>query len=227
MKKTAILLIGIVLLSITNTNAFAQKAFKGILTYTIEYSGEIEPAEVAQQPTEMTIMIRDNKSKMEIIQGGGMVIIGQIVNGNDGSAISLINIASMGMKFYIKTTKEQMEAESAEDVPAKVNLTDETKEICGFEATKAEYITEDEYGDEVTTIVWFSTVLGGEALNAGGQFEGLPGIPLEYSMTIDEVTTTFTVTEIQKGKVKASDFLIPEDYEEKTQEELEQMFGGE
>jgi len=46
-------------------------------------------------------------------------------------------------------------------------------------------------------------------------------------MTIDEVTTTFTVTDIQKGKVKKVDFLIPDDYEEKTQEELEQMFGGE
>jgi len=225
MKKTAIFLIGIILISMINTNAFAQKAFKGILTYSITYSGEIEAAEIAQQPTFTTLKIKDNQSNMEIMQGGGMVIINQIVNGNDGSATTLINIASMGMKFYVKTTKEQMEAEDEE--PAKVNVTDETKEICGYEATKAEYITVDEYGDEVTTIVWFSSAIGGEALNAGGQFKGLPGIPLEYSMTIDEVTTTFLVTEIQKGKVKASDFLIPEDFEEKTQEELKEMFGGE
>jgi hypothetical protein len=227
MKKILSLAFIIALLTLSSIDAHAQKPFKGILTYTISYSGEITPAEIAQQPTEMTLYLRDNKSKTEIIQGGGMVIIHQIYNSNTGMAYSLFAIESMGMKFYLKTTKEQLEAKNAENEEPTITVTDETKEICGYTAKKVEYVTVDEYGDEHTTIVWVSEEFGGKELNTASQFPGLPGIPLEYSMEIDGVTTTFLVTEIKKGKVKKSDFLIPDDYEEKTEEELESLFGGE
>jgi len=47
---------------------------------------------------------------------------------------------------------------------------------------------------------------------------------LEYvATTADGIITTFTASEVKKGKVKDTDFLIPSDYVELTPEEKQQM----
>jgi len=228
MKKSISAFVLIMSISlICGINSFAQKKFKGIVTYTIAYSGTIDPATAAQQPKAMTLSIYENKQKMNIPLGP--VNIDIITDGDAKTSTTLLDI--MGEKKYYKMATEEIEKQIAENTAPVINYKDETKTIAGYVCKKAEYVeTKDD--ETSTTIVFYTEDLGGELLNYGGQFNKLKGVPLEYVVTTpDGIITTFSATEVKKGKVKETDFYIPSDYVELTPEEKEQMMnqlkGGE
>jgi len=226
MKKLALLIV-IALVAGLAGNADAQKPFKGIVNYTISYDGTWDAATLAQQPTEQKVMILGKYSKTEIISPG--VIVENITNGYDSSSLVLLDITMMGVKYYMKTPKEKLIEALAEGKQPEIVYTEETKVIAGYTCNKAEYITEDEYGDKKTTIVYYSTAVSGPENNFGGQFTGLKGFPMEYVMDTEEGKITFTTTSVQVKKVKLKDvdFMTPTDYEELTEEKAKELFGGE
>ena len=222
MKRLSVLIILLSAISIQTT--FAQKkakAFMGEIVMNITYDGTWDPATLAQQPKQTTILMTEKKSKTEILAGGAS--IATISNANDSSMIILIN--AMGMKFYVKQTKDKI-MESLSDKPEpKIVYTDETKTIAGYVCKKAEYITIDEYDEEVVTIVYYTEEIGHPAMNFGNQFHGLKGFPMEYTTQTDEGKITFSVSSIKAKKIKDTVFLIPSDYDEMTPEMLKQMGG--
>lgn len=209
----------IALLVVFSSNTFAQKKFKGIITYAMSYSGEIDAATAAQQPKTMTLSIYENKSRMTIPLGP--VTLELITNGDSKTLITLLDL--MGDKKYYKMTTEEIEKEIAEDPKPEIKYLEETKTIAGYTCKKAEYSTTDEDGNTSTTIVYYTEELGGDLLNYGGQFNGLKGVPLEYESTREGIITKVSATEVKKGKVKDTDMLIPSDYTELTPEEKQQM----
>jgi len=229
MKKLLSLIItsGIVISFIccASLSTSGQKgSFSGTLTYTISYDGDWDAATLSTQPKEITIKIGRNKTKTEILAGGASIVT--IVNGNDSSQIMLIN--AMGLKFFVRSSKAQL-LSNLDDMMSEepvIKYLDETKQIAGLTAKKAEYITKDEYGDDDTTVVYYSEKIGDANLNFAGQFHGLKGYPLEYIVKTEQGTITFTASEINTKKVKDTEFLIPADYEEKSRDELKEMFGG-
>ncbi|MBN2729103.1 MAG: hypothetical protein JXR53_07750 [Bacteroidales bacterium] len=228
MKKLSFLMLfAFMFVAVNSANApdKKKKPLNAIITYTISYEGDWDPATLAQQPTEQIVKVLGNQHRTEIMSGGANIYI--IANGNDSSTIILLDISSMGLKYYMKTEKEKILAEM-EDEP-KINYLDETKTISGYECKKAEYITTDEYGDEVATVVYYSEELGNESTNFGGTFHGLKGFPMEYSIETEQGTVTYAVTNVQTKKTKIKDiiFMIPTDYEELDEEKAKQLFGGE
>ena len=159
----------------------------------------------------------------------GPVNIDIITDGDAKTSTTLLDI--MGEKKYYKMSTEEIEKQIADNAVPVINYKDETKTIAGYVCKKAEYVeTKDD--ETSTTIVFYTEDLGGELLNYGGQFNKLKGVPLEYVVTTpDGIITTFSATEVKKGKVKETDFFIPSDYVELTPEEKEQMMnqlkGGE
>ncbi|PKP04325.1 MAG: hypothetical protein CVU11_05475 [Bacteroidetes bacterium HGW-Bacteroidetes-6] len=227
MKKTALFLFVILAAGLMGT-VDAQKPFKsGIVTYSISYDGTWDAATLAQQPTEQKVSIMGLKSKSETIGSGYSVAT--IVNGIDSSQIILLDLSMMGVKYYMKVTKDKILEKMEEGTQPEIIYSEETKVIAGYTCKKAEYITEDEYGDKETTVVYYNETVGGAALNFGGSFTGLKGFPMEYVMETDEGKITYAVTGIQvkKVKIKDTDFLIPTDYEELTEEKAKELFGGE
>lgn len=228
MKKLSFLLVFALFFGVVNSAVAPEKKKKpitAIVTYTISYEGDWDPATLAQQPVEQIVKIMGNKHRTEIMSAGANIYI--ITNGDDSTNIVLLDISSMGLKYYMKTEKEKILAEMEEE--PQINYLDETKTISGYECKKAEYITKDEYGDEVTTVVYYNEELGNPSTNFGGTFQGLKGIPMEYSVEAEQGTVTYTVTDVQTKKTKIKDisFMIPTDYEELDEEKAKQLFGGE
>ncbi len=228
MKKLSLLLVFAMFFGVVNSAVAPEKKkkpLKAIVTYTISYEGDWDPATLAQQPTEQIVKIMDDKHRTEIMSGGANIYI--IANGSDSSTIVLLDISSMGMKYYMKTEKDKVLAELEEE--PKINYVDETKTISGYECKKAEYVTTDEYGDEVITEVYYNEELGNASTNFGGTFHGLIGFPMEYSVETEQGKITYSVTEVQTKKTKIKDiiFMIPTDYEELDEEKAKQLFGGE
>ncbi|HNW70083.1 MAG TPA: hypothetical protein PKI01_06755 [Bacteroidales bacterium] len=220
MKKAISALVIVMTVSlICGINSYAQKKFKGIVNYTIAYSGTIDPATAAQQPKAMILSIYENKQKMNIPMGP--VNIDIITDGDAKTSTTLLDI--MGEKKYYKMTTEEIEKQISENPEPVITYKEETKTVAGYTCKKAEY-SETKDDEKSTTIVYYTEDLGGELLNYGGQFNKLKGVPLEYVITTpDGIITTFTATEVKKGKVKDTDFLIPDDYVELTAEEKQQM----
>ena len=202
------------------TYAQKGKPFKGMITYSISYTG-LEPAQAAQQPKIMELYVSGDKSKMVLNLGPAsfMVI-------NDGEKTEKITLIDQGaeMKIYFKTTKEEIEKEINEGPKPTIKYLDETKVVAGYTCKKAEYTVKPEDKDTPTVAtIWYTEEIGSEKLNYGGEFSGLKGMALEYEMKQGEVTTKFAATEVKKGKVKDTDFFIPADFKELTAEEKQQM----
>lgn len=231
MKNIRIALFGVLILS--SLMVFAQKSkrsskpFIAEITYKIDYVGNWDPAVLAQQPKELKVYVYGNKMKT-VIDLSGMGYITNIQDGDDTTSIALIDIPAYQLKKYIKTTKEKI-LENLEEIAPRINYIDSSKEIAGYKVYKAEYIVKDEFGDPITTIVWYSPEINDGKINAAGDFPGLKGFPMEYITTQDEGSIIFSVGEVKtkKVKIKETDFLIPTDFEELTEEEAKELFGGE
>lgn len=231
MKNIRVALFGILILS--SLMVFAQKTkgsskpFIAEITYKIDYVGNWDPAVLAQQPKELKVYVYGNKMKT-VIDLSGMGYMTNIQNGDDTTSVALIDIPAYQLKKFIKTPKEKI-LEKLEEVSPKINYIDSTKEIAGYKAYKAEYIVKDEFGDPITTVVWYSPEINDGKINAAGDFSGLKGFPMEYVSTQDEGSIIFRVSEVNtsKVKIKETDFLIPTDFEELTEDEARELFGGE
>ncbi|MDI3478937.1 MAG: hypothetical protein PWQ14_83 [Rikenellaceae bacterium] len=231
MKNIRIALFGVLILS--SLMVFAQKSkrsskpFIAEITYKIDYVGNWDPAVLAQQPKELKVYVYGNKMKT-VIDLSGMGYITNIQDGDDTTSIALIDIPAYQLKKYIKTTKEKI-LENLEEIAPRINYIDSSKEIAGYKVYKAEYIVKDEFGDPITTVVWYSPEINNGKINAAGDFPGLKGFPMEYITTQDEDSIIFIVGEVKtkKVKIKETDFLIPTDYEELTEEEAKELFGVE
>jgi|AntAceMinimDraft_17_1070374.scaffolds.fasta_scaffold04229_3 GLPGLI family protein len=228
MKKvilSTLILSTIFLFAINNSYAQkSKKSFKGIITYNITYKGDIDPATLAQQPKEVTIKILGNKQKMEIISGPA--VITTIRDGDKKHSIVLVDI--MGQKYAVKLEQKDIEEELEENPKPTINYLDETKTIAGYTCKKAEVITKEEDTEEESKlVVYYSEDIGVSAdINYGSQFNGLKGFPLEYVTTSNDMEITFSAGKIEKKKIKDTEFLIPSDFKEVTQDELQEMFGG-
>lgn len=226
MKKTIVIIVA--LLFAFNINTIAQKAgkpFKGIVTYSMKYEGDLDPATLAQLPTTQSVNILGKYSKIQTIVPGATIDV--ISNGYDSTNIMLYDIMGLG-KYSIKTGKEKIAEAIEKNKVEAINYIDETKTIAGYVCKKAEYITKNEFDEEETTIVYYNETIGGPELNYVGNFPGLKGFPMEYVVKKEDITVITTTAEVKTKKVKLKDvdFFIPIDYKEITLEEFMQMIGG-
>lgn len=225
MKTTIKLFFVLVAISLS-TAGFAQKAkkvktFSGIITYDITYEGEdLDAATTAQLPTQIVVSLNGNKVRNE--QVSAFYSMASISDLEKGSAIILID--AMGMKIAVNQTKAEIDKNKAEaDLkdPA-IKILDETKMIAGYKCKKAE-VSMDE---EVMEVYFTDEILVPEGMNDNSGFKGINGMLMQYTVNQQGLLMTMTVKEVKKAKVKAGLFLIPDDYEIKTMEELGGMLGG-
>ncbi|MDD3860292.1 MAG: DUF4412 domain-containing protein [Bacteroidales bacterium] len=225
MKTTFRLLCILLAISFTITG-YSQKAkkvksFGGIITYDITYEGEdIDATTLAQLPTQLVVSISGNKIRNEQISP--LYSMSSISNFDDGSTIVLIDM--MGMKIAVNQSKEEMEKNLAEAgiKDPEIKILDETKVIAGYNCKKAEVTT----GEDVVEVYYTEELVVPSGINDQNGFKGINGLLMQYTVTQQGMTMTMTVKEIKKAKVKGGMFVIPDDYEVKTAEELGGMLGG-
>jgi len=197
------------------------KSFGGIVTYDITYEGEdIDATTLAQLPSQLVVSISGNKIRNEQISP--FYSMASISNLDDGSTIVLIDM--MGMKIAVNQTKEDMEKnlEEAGIEDPVINILDETKVIAGYNCKKAEVTT----GEDMVEVYFTEEVVVPAGINDQNGFKGINGLLMEYTVNQQGMVMTMTVKEVKKAKVKAGMFVIPDDYEIKTVEELGGLLGG-
>ncbi len=223
MKRTTLFLLSLVFVmsSCSIFQGGGKKEFKGEITYKITYPDQdLEPAIKAQLPTQAKMYVMGNYAK--VVRSMGMIDIVQVIDG-EAKTVTMM-IAGSGQKKYITLTEEQINAQNAEIEISGVEKTDETKEIAGYTAHKVVGSYENEYGETTENVYWVAPEIGNEALNfSDPMLKGIDGVSLEYTEKLGEYTMKLTASEIKETKLKETDFLVPDDYEKFTEEEMEQM----
>ena len=222
--KISVKLVLVLMIATISVAAYSQKKvkpFKGIITYDITYEGEeIDAATMAQMPTEIIVSVLGDKVRNEQISA--FYSMAQISDMGNGSAIVLID--AMGMKIAVNQSKEEIDKNKAEaevEDPV-IKFLDETKEIAGYTCKKAEVTS-----GENTIEVFYTDAIGvPKGMNDNTGFKGIEGVLMEYSIVQGDMIMIMTVREVKKGKVNKGMFLIPDDYDIKTAEELGGMLGG-
>ncbi len=197
------------------------KEFKGVITYKITVEGSDVTDEMkAMMPKTMIMSISGNKSRSEMVMSMGKTI--SISDADNKSAITLMDM--MGQKIAIKMTQDEIMKEIGDAPETKVEVTSETKEIAGYKCKKA-IITIPSEDQEM--IVYFTEELGTGAINFDNpQFKDINGVMLEFEIPNQGFTMKLEAVSVEKKNVPESEFTIPDGYQIKTKEELQQMFGG-
>ncbi len=222
--KTSMKLLFVVIAVVISVTGYSQKKskpFKGVITYGITYEGdEIDATTQAQLPTEIVVSVLGNKVRNEQISA--FYSMASISDMEDGSTIVLID--AMGMKVAVNQSKEEIEAniEEAGLEDPEINFIEETKEIAGYTCKKAEVTS----GEDMIEVYYTNEINVPKGMNDNNGFKGIEGVLMEYSVVQEGMVMIMTVKEVKKGKVNKGMFLIPDDYEIKTAEELGGMFGG-
>jgi GLPGLI family protein len=198
------------------------KEFSGVITYKISYPGtEVDASMAAMMPKMANLTIKEHMSKFEINMGqmGSQV---QIIDGDEKTITTVMNM--MGQKFYYVEAEEEIDVDAGEKVS--IDIKDETKEIAGYECTKA-VVTVNQDGEDMLFTIYFTEEIGSSAMNIDNPyFKDIPGAMLEFEINTGGGTMKMEAISVDKKKVDDSEFEIPEGYEEKTEEEVNQMFGG-
>lgn len=224
MKKLSYVIIAILTISLSGCSIFqgGNKSFEGVIKYSIDVEGDVDDQTMAALPTGVTEYYKGTSIRKD--QESLSYSVGVITKGETGETIMLMDIPMMGQKFAYKQSKEEIEEAKAEmeDNKPEISETGETKEILGYTCKKADVMIEDDIYP-----VYYTTEITLDANpNENGMFEGIEGVILEYTVNQQGIVMHFTATEVKKEKVPAATFEIPEDYDVKTAEEIEAMFGG-
>jgi hypothetical protein len=212
-----------ILLFLVSSAMMAGKPFDGVITYKITYpDSKFTEAQLSMAPKMMTVSIKGSKARTEMNVGGGLVV--EILDYVAKTKVALINM--MGQKFAIKSNAEEIEKENAGQPKGTVTITNETKNIAGYNCKKA-IVTSDDDGVKSTFEVWFTDEIGGKDANFDNPlYKDINGVMLEFILKTPQASMKLSATSIDKKAVPAKDFEIPSDYTLTTQDELKGKFGG-
>ena len=205
------------------SGATFAKDFKGVINYKITYPGtEVDASMAAMMPKMAILTIRGDMSKFEISMGqmGSQMVI---IDGVSKTVTTCMDM--MGQKYYYVESQEDITSEMDED-KVSIDIKDETKEIAGYECTKA-VITVKEGGEDMLFTIYFTEEITSSSLNMDNPyFKDIPGAMLEFEVNTGGGTMKMSATSVNKKNVSESEFEIPEGYVKKTSAEVKQMFGG-
>lgn len=207
------------------TFAFAQK--EGSVFFTMTFEGLPQEQAAMLGDMETKVFFKDKKSYSET---NSMMFSSKTLSDENGMVMLQ---DQMGNKICIKKTKAELEKEEAANKgkEPKIEYTNETKSIAGYECKKAIVTMKTEKEGDVKSDVWYCEkipyVSSGGSRGAGSPFKGIKGMPLEFSFNQGPMKVKMVAKEVSLGAVPDSKFVLStEGYKVLTAEEIKKMQGG-
>jgi GLPGLI family protein len=203
------------------SSSFAQK-FEGVITYAISFENSGLPPEALAmlKGAESKTYIKDDKRRVDMTTP--MQSSSSLIDNKTKSIVTTMEI--MGQKYMIRTSEADLKKEKENAPQTTIKYLDDTKEIAGYKCKKAEVTTKTKEGKEDTFIVYYTDEI--PASDVKSTYEGLKGVPLEYSIVQGGIRMSFTAKSVSKEKLPDSKFeLDKEGYQETTLEELQRSMG--
>jgi GLPGLI family protein len=189
-------------------------------------------------PPEQAAMMGDMETKVTFKNGKALTEVTSMMFSQqmvvDETGMTML-MEQMGNKIAMKQTKEEMDkAEAkAKDKPAdpKIEYTNETKMIAGYECKKAIITTVGKDKKEEKMEMWYCEKFENPNKEGKGRgqnvMKGLKGMPFEYAGGQGGMKFKMTAKEVSTDPVADSKFVLStEGYKVMTADELKAMQGG-
>ena len=216
MKKTTTTILGILIAIFSVQFAYSQKTFEGSITFDIEYGTLPDvPGIENMLPSEMTVYMKDKKSRIEQIMGdsGGK---NEVVYDHENS-MAFVAMDMMGQKMLINIDEESFRENIEKSKNAEVEYFEEYREILGYKCQKAVIQSS---GNAIT--VFFTekipNYMNQELMN-------LKGMPIQYEISQIGIEMKMTATKIDRSYVPENSFVKPEGYHEMDVNDFKNMTG--
>jgi GLPGLI family protein len=201
------------------------KPFKGKIVYHISYEkNDLGDEVTGMLPTLMSVYISEDKVKTDLATQLGTQ--SAIYDLNLQSKTALMDL--MGSKYAISDSWETIQADHEKKPKTEVRVTEETKEIAGYNCRKVVVaVKESDDAAPVESIAWFTEelVVNPEINFSNALLKDVKGVLMEYDMEAGNgLNMKFTAFSVEKMKIPGKDFEIPEGYTLVTREELMQIF---
>ncbi len=189
-------------------------------------------------PPEQAAMMGDMETKVTFKNGKALTEVTSMMFSQqmvvDETGMTML-MEQMGNKIAMKQTKEEMEKAEAKvkEKPAdpKIEYTNETKTIAGYECKKAIVTTVGKDKKEEKMEMWYSDKFENPNKEGKGRgqnvMKGLKGMPFEYAGGQGGMKFKMTAKEVSTDPVSDSKFVLStEGYKVMTADELKAMQGG-
>lgn len=217
--KKLITAVAIMLAAFTNA-----QVKEGSITYAVTIEG---------MPPEQAAMMGDMENKLtfkdkKVLQEMNSMMYSYKISVDESGMLMLME--SMGNKTYTKWSKADLDKQKEGKKDPKIEYTNDTKTIAGYECKKA-IITNEGKDGETKTDVWYTEkipyVAAGGGRRGGGDFSGIKGALMEFSVNQGPMKVKMTATNVSLDKVSDSIFALSTDgYTEMKPDDLKRMQGG-
>ncbi len=190
--------------------ASTDSTFEGVITYSIS----VDNPQMASmmQGSSMKVYIKGDKTKTMMDMGMyKQIVISDRKTPDDPIVLKEV----MGNKYQVKNDKTKKD----EKDPV-IKYSDEIKQIAGYTCHKAEVAISDDQGQPFTSSVYYTTDIPSPE-EKEGQFKGLKGFPMEFSVRKQGMNILMTATTVEKKSLTDDIFAVPSGYKLMTQEEIQ------
>jgi len=232
MKNLSLLILAFFCLSTLSVEA--QDALKkGMIKMEITEVGSDNPQVAAQlemmKGTSTEYFFNEDKSLVNSNMMGGMIKMSYLVNNDDEHLTMLFD--AMGQKMMIKSTKEERaEFEKEQNAAAEsMNITydeSDTKEILGYKCIRADIESDDSEIPMSFTMYVAPDIKASSKMIQGLQAYELKGFPLELIIDSEQMSMTFSTTELKREIDESVFSLNTSGYTEMTFDEFQQQMGA-
>ena len=198
-------------------NKSANSLSEGVIEFNASVVDENHPM-AGLAPGSATVKFKDNRFQVEMSTMG-------IFNTTFISDPGKKTLSQLVKFMDIKDACIQTEADLAkdnQDYALKLEETNETKKIAGYNCKKVKATLAND--PSVTFDVYYTDELGSDSLNYLGPYRSIKGMLMEYRLKKLGLEMKFTATEVKKEEVKDDCFEIPSFYRIVTKPEMEKLF---
>ncbi len=184
--------------------------FEGVITYSIS----IDNQQYAQMFAGSSVKVYVKGTKTKTVSNMTMMNRTEISD-NSSDAKPIVLIDAGGNKYQVKNNDTAKSTTKDPDI----KYVDGTKEIAGYTCKKAQVTVTSKTGETTTADVYYTEKIPAfEGKN--GQFKGLKGCALEFSVAQQGINMTMTATEVKKQSVPDDAFTVPKGYKLMSMQEI-------
>lgn len=179
----------------------SSKAQRTIAEAALTYDMEIMNGKDALNGASTTIYLKGNNSRIDMVSPLGKEVT--IFNSKTDNAVILKEFS--GQRLMITLNKENWKAKNKMYSNIRFELTNEYKEIAGFNTRKAIATMTD----GKTFIVYYAPELVPANKGYDATFANLPGLPVQYEIESGKMRFRYTLAKINYDPVQVSLFDFP------------------
>tara|TARA_B110000046_G_scaffold34410_1_gene37248 strand:+ start:16921 stop:17637 length:717 start_codon:yes stop_codon:yes gene_type:complete len=215
------------LFSACDNISFQNGITEGKIEYDISYPNISDDNFMLDlMPKNMSITFVDNNYRSDIVAGMGIFQTSIICNKDNDKLIHSIKM--LRTKYASELSKEDFKKFNPEFNEVEVSLTDEMKEIAGYNCKSADIKV---LGDSVWTFkVYYTDEINIVNVNGHTPFKPIKGVLMEYQLLSNNILMKLSATEVIQEDVDISVISLEEDYQmvepDKLKMEFEKLFAN-